>query len=651
MSLWKKTMIGTLAFTLVAGGSTSALAATPGWSAKPWERNAKQEKRDDDKKEEKNRKDDKKDDKKHDDGRSIVIEINGKKVELKFDDVRVEASWALQYIAELVRRGVFTGYEDGSFRPNQKVTRIEAITAAVRQMGLRAQAESAEEMATKLNFKDADKIEKKYPWAVGYVAVALENDLFLETDTEVQPEKPADRQWATVLLVKALGLEDEAKAKMNTNLSFKDKNEIAAGAVGYIAVALEKGLVTGYENNTFRPNQPVTRAELAALLDRTGDQIPDSQTGYGQIDGTFNGLSNGKLTVTKDGKTSAYAVSQDVTIVRNNALVPLASLVAGDRITAVVSNGSVIHVTVTEPVGVTDGQFTGAVTAVSGSKLTVAKDGATKEYTVKNDAVIIRNNAVATLSQVRPGDQVTIVVSGGVVVHVTVTQPAAENGQKSGVVTAVADKKVTIAKDGTSAQYPAANNIVVVRNGAVVELKDVKVGDQVTVALVNGAIVHLSVTTAVAENGEVEGIVSAVSGNKVTLVRGGATTEYGLSNGATIVRNGAVVSIDRVLPGDKVKAVLLNGAILYLTVTEAVTEENDAVYKVEGKYQGHRVENGKLSQISVTTQQDGNPVTRIYNVASDVAVNGGNAFMLEPGKTTIELIVANQQVTVINIKS
>ena len=82
--------------------------------------------------------------------------------------------------------------------------------------------------------------------------------------------------FAATLLVKALGLEADATAKVNTQLTFKDEDKIPAGSVGYVAVATEKGIVTGYDNNTFRPNQPVTRAELAALLDRTDEEMPDN---------------------------------------------------------------------------------------------------------------------------------------------------------------------------------------------------------------------------------------------------------------------------------------------------------------------------------------------------------------------------------------
>lgn len=562
MSMWKKLIASLIAIALIVGSGTTAMAAKPDWAGKPAAK--KHDKKDDDK------------GRKKDSFNGIEITINGKKIKMTFNDVRAESAWALEYIAELVKRGVFTGYEDGSFRPNQKVTRIEAITAAVRLMGLRAKAESAEEMSTKLNFKDADKIEKKYPWAVGYVAVAVENDLFLETDNSVQPEKNGDRLWATILLVKALGLEDEAKAKMNVELPFKDKKEIPAGSVGYVAVAMDKGLVTGYENNTFRPNQPVTRAELAALLERTGEQIPDTNTGFGEVTGTYAGLSNGKMTITKDGQTASFAVSQDVAIVRNNALVDLEDLLLGDNVKAVVSNGMIIYITVTKSVASVDGQKSGTVTAVGNGKLSLKKDGTTTTYSVKNDVVVVRNNVVTKLSSVKAGDQVNLVVAGGVVIHISVTTPVAENGQVSGVV-------------------------------------------------------------------------SAVYGQEIDMIVSGGVAKYNVDAKATIVRNGHVVELAAVQPGDEVDVAVVNSNALFITVTKPVSDTNVGAYTVEGTYQGHKIEKGKLVQISITTQHNKQPITQIYNVASDVNVNG-NALSLEKDVSVVELVVVNQVVTMINIK-
>jgi hypothetical protein len=193
-SIFKKFMILGLTFAMVLGGSTAAFAK--GNNNDDDKDNAKKEKSS------------------HEDKSSVKVKGN---LKLSFDDIKgADVDWSAKFIASLASKQVFEGYEDGTFRPRNEIKRIEAITAAVRLLGLKAQAESAAEMATVLNFKDADKIVNKYGWAVGYVAVAAENDLFAETETSIQPDKAASRLWATTLLVKALKFDALAKSKMNT---------------------------------------------------------------------------------------------------------------------------------------------------------------------------------------------------------------------------------------------------------------------------------------------------------------------------------------------------------------------------------------------------------------------------------------------------
>lgn len=314
-TMWKKTAISSLALLMLAGGATSAFA--DGGKGKGNNGND----RDNGRHEDKNNKNEDDDDDKY-------------KVTWQFKD-EDQLKWAMEYIMRQASKGVFTGYEDGTFKPNQKVNRIETLVAAVRLMGLRAQAESTEEMKTELQFKDADKIKKKYPWAVGYVAVALENDLFSETESEVKPEENATRLWSTIILIKALKLEDEAKALNNTKLDFKDAKDIPAGSVGYVALALKKGIITGYNDKhgkTFRPNQSVTRAELAALLDRTDTEIPnhDAQAITGKLKAV---ASDGKITITKSDNTeTALALDPNVFIFREDKKAPVSALRAGDEV-------------------------------------------------------------------------------------------------------------------------------------------------------------------------------------------------------------------------------------------------------------------------------------------------------------------------------
>ncbi|TMV44844.1 S-layer homology domain-containing protein [Paenibacillus mesophilus] len=333
-----------------------------------------------------------------------------------------DVEWALKYIASLSGKKVFEGFEDGTFRPNEKVTRIQAITAAVRLMGLRAQAESQEEMNTQLNFKDADKVKQQYAWAVGYVAVALENDLFSEADSSVQPEKPADRLWATTLLVKALKLDAEAKAKMNTKLTFKDAHQVPAGSVGYVAVAIEKGLIDGFEDNSFRPNEPVTRAQLAALLDRTGDHMPGEEQNL--VTGTVAAAPNNNvLTVNRSGVPTSITIDPNAFVYRGGVRVPLTTVQAGDTVRVRLMNNVGIYVEVTNSVTTPAADF--SVTGRVYSYDMGSDEKITKIYlnmaANTNDQPIIQSYAVDASYAIENGDRLSLIAGRSVTVSGTVS--------------------------------------------------------------------------------------------------------------------------------------------------------------------------------------------------------------------------------------
>ncbi|MBW7474486.1 S-layer homology domain-containing protein [Paenibacillus oenotherae] len=396
-SFLRKATITSIALLTLAGGATGAFADGKGKGHDKNKEKAKQSKKQD-------------------------IDIH-----LHFKDEK-ELKWALEHIVRLASKGVFNGYEDGTFKPQQSISRIESIVAAVRLMGLKEQAESAAEMETKLNFKDADQLKKKYPWAVGYVAVALEKDLFSETDDAIQPEKPATRLFAATLLVKALGLEADAKAKANTELAFKDAHKIPAGSVGYVAVALEKNIITGYNDSTFRPNQPVTRAELAALLDRTDEQLPDhdAQAITGKLKAS---PANGSIVVVKpDNQEVTIALSSNVFIFRDNVKSTVASLQAGDEVLVRTYQNNAVFIEVTksaaQPVITKE---TGKFNSYSlNSQGKIATISITKEVTSGTQALVlnvspdvkIEGNAALLTS----GQAVELTILGGVVHTIKVVQ-------------------------------------------------------------------------------------------------------------------------------------------------------------------------------------------------------------------------------------
>ncbi|MDF2648902.1 MAG: S-layer protein, partial [Paenibacillus sp.] len=504
-------------------------------------------------------------------GTAVLAKDNGNKkddskveIHLTFDDLQ-SAEWAIRYIASLASKRVFEGYEDGTFKPHNTVSRIEAITAAVRLMGLRSQAESAAEMSTRLNFKDADKVPS---WAVGYVAVALENDLFSENDDMVQPQKEADRLWATTLLVKALKLEAQAKAKMNTTLPFKDAKQIPAGAVGYVAVAIEKGLVDGFEDNTFRPNQPVTRAQLAALLDRTGGQMPDQ--GNNTMNGTVSRVvTNNTLSITSSGTTSTYPLHPDVFIYRNGAKVNASALQVGDVVKARTFNGQIVFIEVTN--AMQSIIYSGTVSAaVTNNTLTLTKAGATSRLPLHPDVVVYRNGIKVSANDLKVGDEVNIRTSDNKVIYIEVTKSIVPISSSGTVSATVSNNVLKLTKSGVTTSYTLHPDVVIYRNGVKVNASSLLVGDEVNVRTSDNKVIFVEVTQtaqAITNSGTVSAVVS---NNVLKLQKSGVTFELTLHSDVIVYRNGLKVNATDLKVGDEVNIRTTENKVIYIEVTKMV---------------------------------------------------------------------------------
>jgi hypothetical protein len=562
-------------------------------------------------------------------------------IHLTFDDLK-SAEWAMRYIASLASKRVFEGYEDGTFKPDNTVSRIEAITAAVRLMGLRSKAESAAEMNTKLNFKDANKIPS---WAVGYVAVALENDLFSENDDSVQPQKEGDRLWATTLLIKALKLDAQAKAKMNTTLPFKDAKQIPAGSVGYVAVAIEKGLVDGFEDNTFRPNLPVTRAQLAALLDRTGGQLPDQ--GNNTINGTVDAaVSNNTLRITSSGITNAYTLHPDVFIYRNGAKVNASALQAGDVVKVRTFNNQIVFIEVTKAVQAVI--YSGTVSAaVTNNSLTLTKSGATSTLPLHPDVVVYRNGVKVSAYDLKIGDEVNIRTSENKIIYIEVTKSVVPISSSGTVSATVSNNVLMLTKSGITTNYTLHPDVVVYRNGVKVNPADLVIGDEVNIRTSDNKVIYIEVTKMVqpiTNNGTVS---AGVSNNELKLTKSGVTTTFTLHPDVIVYRNGMKVKATDLKVGDVVDIRTSDNKVIYIEVTKMI--DADQPFDLVGKLKGTTLNaQGEIATISIVQTINGKEQTTIYTVSSSVTL-AGNLNVFEEGHL-IELIGKNKVVTTIIIK-
>lgn len=182
----------------------------------------------------------------------------------QFSDVN-NNHYAFRPVAKLSAMGVISGRGQGIFAPSDPVTNLEALVMVLRFKGLGSVADTSSSLFTPI---DDLRFGGNVPnWGKGYFVTASQQNL-LSADEKPIWNAGASRAWVAKVLVKMLGRETDALAKMNLSTNFIDSGDIPSWAKGYISVAYEIGLIRGYEDGSFQPNRIVSRAEMAALLDK-----------------------------------------------------------------------------------------------------------------------------------------------------------------------------------------------------------------------------------------------------------------------------------------------------------------------------------------------------------------------------------------------
>lgn len=173
----------------------------------------------------------------------------------RFSDV-ASGYWAEGFIQELSQRNVISGFPDGSFRPNDPVTRSQ-FAAMVRQAFSRsATRQPASFVDVPANYWANSAIQDAY--TTGFLS-GYPGNVF-------RPEEYIPRAQVLVSLANGLGY-TASNTSGNALQVYRDAGSIPAWASGSIAAATEKQIVVNYPNvETLNPNRSATRAEVAAFI-------------------------------------------------------------------------------------------------------------------------------------------------------------------------------------------------------------------------------------------------------------------------------------------------------------------------------------------------------------------------------------------------
>lgn len=184
----------------------------------------------------------------------IAVPSASPQPEIGFPDVPT-GYWALPFITELSRRGVITGFSDGSFQPDQPLTRTQ-YAALLEKVLLDANQNQIAFSDVPANFWGAQAVDEavKAGFLKGYP-----NETF-------QPDQPISKMQVLLSLANGFRLPQSANPDPTLQV-FQDREQIPDWAKPAVAAAAESGVVVNYPNrDQFNPNQPATRAEVAAML-------------------------------------------------------------------------------------------------------------------------------------------------------------------------------------------------------------------------------------------------------------------------------------------------------------------------------------------------------------------------------------------------
>jgi hypothetical protein len=168
-----------------------------------------------------------------------------------FSDLE-EGNWADDPVQYLADQGVIGGYTDGTFHPNDNVTRAQFAKMLVGAQGW--------EIVTPQTPTFSD-VPADY-WAYGYIETAASHGVIGGyTDGTFRPSADLTRAQIAKMLFIARGWSLDSP----TMTEFADVSQ-GDWFYSYAQAASSAEVMSGYDDHTFRPNNAATRAQVAKIL-------------------------------------------------------------------------------------------------------------------------------------------------------------------------------------------------------------------------------------------------------------------------------------------------------------------------------------------------------------------------------------------------
>ena len=167
--------------------------------------------------------------------------------------------WAQTYVDFLYTSGITTGYTDGSFRPTQNISRQEFAVMLYRYLGL----DGSQYANVTLPFADSAKIGSFAQTAIKalYTEGIINGTKGSDGKLYFNPYSAISRAQAAAMIGRT-----QPKGYAAPALTFTDAASIPSYASFYISTLSAQGVISGYTDGSFKPNDSISRGQMAKIL-------------------------------------------------------------------------------------------------------------------------------------------------------------------------------------------------------------------------------------------------------------------------------------------------------------------------------------------------------------------------------------------------
>lgn len=534
-----------------------------------------------------------------------------------FSDVDSDAtvSWAKASIDKMTDAGYIKGYEDGTFRPQKSISKIECLILMSRMLGYEDKKFADVASAAKDAYKTtAAKYNSTYSGELSYLLYTgvLKEDDLVDYASSANANVQLLRYQAAMLMAKLLGSDSEAKAYSVSTPSYADDASIPSAAKNYVEYVSANSIMNGMDKTAdgkaqFSPMTTLTRAQMATLLARMMDKLNTSYTS-----GTVESASSSSITV--DG--TKIGISNDTVVFIDGKSAKASSISEGYTLSALVANGKAYVIDAAEP----QEEITlyGVVVRKSesgdGQKITIAdyeNQDNTATYTLRDDCGVYVKGAKGSLGDIMANDFIKLVLSGS---KVKTIETADKNIEIKGTIVSTEyddndNVYLNIKNDetGKEEQYTVSRKgASVTRDGDDAEFSDLAAGDTVTVKLVYGKV---SSVTATGKTESFTGLLKEIiisSNPAITVTIDGKDYTYKISAKAKIYIADKESTIYDLRPNVTVSGKLDSEAVKSLsTSTVPLNEKGELTGTATGKNTTYKVIN--------VQDESGNTYSVYYN--------------------------------------